>query len=268
MAIVRTSKYPHPVAAGSTPVPAATRSAGAAGIATDLRVRIRRRPDAGLKAEASLSTEPASLPETSSQPIARSEPDTVSAPNPPKRRRGHATRDENGKWQPTGNYRIGFCMPPVHGQFKGKPGPGRPKGTKSQDSLMREMLEAKRKVRVDGRTRSRANRELINEMQLKLAFDKNLKAILSLQAEAKRLYPERDSAETTAVPPMADIRDMDRQLMAMVSGLMGIGEALPALDLVGTPADLPADNAGDTEPWEDEQDWDAPDEPEEPSDGQ
>ena len=59
------------------------------------------------------------------------------------RRRGHATKDENGKWQPTAPYPNGFARTPADTRFKpgGKGGPGRPKGSVSHDALMQKHLK-------------------------------------------------------------------------------------------------------------------------------
>lgn len=57
------------------------------------------------------------------------------------------------KNQPTGDHAAGYGRPPVKHQFQpgNKGGPGRPKGSKSQDTLLREELAAKQSVR-EGRT--------------------------------------------------------------------------------------------------------------------
>jgi len=67
---------------------------------------------------------------------------SASGTAPPKQKRGHARKDARGKWQPTGDYDVGFGKPPKAHRFDGtKPGPGRPKESRSQDSYLREELE-------------------------------------------------------------------------------------------------------------------------------
>ena len=98
-------------------------------------------------------------------PPAVAEPSSPPLPPPPSPspQRGHATRDESGKWQATGDYDVGYCRPPEATRFKkgGKPGPGRPKGSVSHDTMVRRALDAKQTIRIDGKEKKLSRRELV-----------------------------------------------------------------------------------------------------------
>jgi len=99
----------------------------------------RRRAATGVDAE------PEPIVPDPVHPLAAEEPqpDPLGEPAPkPGQRRGHARRNADGKFEPTGDYPAGFARPPVHTRFDGsKPGPGRPKGLRSQASYLREALD-------------------------------------------------------------------------------------------------------------------------------
>ena len=96
------------------------------------------------------------------------------------------------KRQPTGDYLTGNCRPPVSGQFKpGNPGgPGRPPKSRNQDTIIREQLEEKRPLTIDGKIKNLSQREILPMMLMKAAMGGELRAIKILLDEAARLFPE------------------------------------------------------------------------------
>jgi hypothetical protein len=126
-------------------------------------------------------------------PVEPPEPQPAETPpllEPQKRRRGHAVRNAAGKWQPTGP--DGFANPPEDNKFKKNcaPGPGRPKGSHTHDTLLKRQLEKKRKVRLEGKDRSITTRELLLATTVKDAVEgKDRNARKYLLAEMQRLYP-------------------------------------------------------------------------------
>jgi hypothetical protein len=116
------------------------------------------------------------------------------------------------KRQPTGDYPVGWCRAPAKHRFNGKPGPGRPKGSVSQDKLMRKHLNQKRKVKVDGKELKVSMRELliITAFKQALAGKKELGGLLS---EAFRLFPDERSIQNVAaeggVPSAVDQQILD-----------------------------------------------------------
>lgn len=114
-----------------------------------------------------------------------------------KKQRGHAVRDEDGKYQPTADYPSGFARPPEHSRFKpgGKGGPGRPKGAVSHDKLLAKHLQEKREVTIGGKRQRITNRELLIISTLKSALegkDKHARAYALAQTE--RLFRDQESA--------------------------------------------------------------------------
>lgn len=119
----------------------------------------------------------------------------------PRKRRGHAVKGENGKWQPTGDYESGFARGPKNGQFqKGcPPGPGRTPGSKSHDTLSRKQLDSKRDVTVGGRRKKVSQREIILMRTYNDAVEgKDKKAREYALKEMDRLYPTQDASESAA----------------------------------------------------------------------
>lgn len=134
------------------------------------------------------------------------QPDVPVAP----RRRGHATKDENGKWQPTAPYPNGFAKAPPDTQFKpgGKGGPGRPKGSVSHDALMQKHLKQKREVSVGGRRQKVATRELLVMSMVKAALEgKDKHARSYALASSERLYPSREVNDNGATAPALSASD-------------------------------------------------------------
>jgi hypothetical protein len=117
------------------------------------------------------------------------------------KRRGHAVKDEDGKWQPTGDYGHGFARTPEHSRFKpgGKGGPGRPKGSVSHDKLLAKHLSQKREVSLNGRRQQLTARELLIMTTVKAALegkDKHARAYVLAQNE--RLFRSQENAEDLA----------------------------------------------------------------------
>ena len=119
----------------------------------------------------------------------------------PKRRRGHAKKGADGKWQPTAGYPNGFARTSEENRFKPgcKPGPGRPKGSLSHDTMMKQALEKKRPIRIDGKERNVSTRELIILTTVKDAVEgKDRNARKHALAEMQRLYPADNTPHSTA----------------------------------------------------------------------
>ena len=156
-------------------------------------------------------TRPPSTTSTSSVPVRQADPSDPVTPlksAAPKQRRGHATKDVNGKSQPTGDYSVGWCRPPEQTQFrKGcKPGPGRPKGSLSHDTLLKRQLDQKQLVRINGREKNLSLRELIVTRAVMAAVEgKDRDARKYVLAESARLYATLDNTADVG----ADGRDLN-----------------------------------------------------------
>ena len=134
--------------------------------------------------------------------------------SPAPRTRGHAQKDDSGKWQPTGEYEVGFSRAPPDHRFKkgGAGGPGRPKGSRSHDSILREALSEKRPVRIDGRECNLPLRKLILMKTVKDAAEgKDRHARKYVLDESARLFPEREAARATK---STDLNESDALSMA------------------------------------------------------
>ena len=176
----------------------------------------------------------------------------------PRRRRGHATKDANGKWQPAGDYQHGFAKPPREHQFDGsKPGPGRPKGSGSQADVIRDELSAVHEITVNGVRKKVQSRQLAVKMLVKRALEKQqFKDLMALIELARQHFPELPAAE--AKDPVFGMSQNDRELLAQLFAGLDLGEAIPEAGSPLSDAMLPADPAGPPdETWEDE-DWDQP----------
>ncbi len=145
-----------------------------------------------------------------SLPLAEAPDPTTPDRSPPQQRRGHATKDDAGKWQPTSDYLSGFAKPPVEHQFKpgGKAGPGRPKGSVSHDALMQKHLKQKREVSVGGRRQKLSTRELLVMSTVKAALEgKDKHARTYALASSERLYPSREVSDNAAATPAISASD-------------------------------------------------------------
>ena len=160
---------------------------------------------------------------------------TVAAPAPPPtatilepaptRRRGHAIKNAQGKFLPTGEG-VGFASPPKEHRFNGKPGPGRPKASLSHDAMVRKHLERKRKVRIDGKEKSVSLRELLIMTAHKQALEGKIKALTETLADSARLYPDLQSSSRNGGPPT--LSAADRQLLDEHLSGLGLGEVPPS----------------------------------------
>lgn len=120
----------------------------------------------------------------------KNEPQTPLSPKPGEK------RSDRQKRQPIGDHKVGYCRPPVEHQFKGRPGPGRPRGSLSHDTIMRRNLAQTRKVKIDGKVKVMPMREYLVMTQIKLAAEGKLAALKLILAESARLYPDRPVVET------------------------------------------------------------------------
>lgn len=135
------------------------------------------------------------------------------APATAKSRKRRPTRE---KRQPTGDYERGYCRPPVEHQFKGKPGPGRPKGSLSHDAIVRRHYDQKRKIKVYGEEKLVPVRELIVMTHVKQALEGKLNPLKEAMAESARLYPhpQTTQAESDATSLSAAEQELIDALIA------------------------------------------------------
>lgn len=146
----------------------------------------------------------------------------------PARRRGVANQDENGKWQPAGDYEVGFAKPPVKHQFKADNpgGPGRPKGSRSQDSIEREKLNCKQLVTIGGRTKKVPRRELAVDIYHKKALEERDPRMLAhLIDRAGHLFP--DTAADSVQRSVLGDSGLDEMVLKAFFASLAMGEANP-----------------------------------------
>ena len=131
------------------------------------------------------------------------------------------------KRQPTGDYTVGYARPPVHSQFvPGNRGGGRKKGSKSQATIMRKELDAKKMVRIDGRSVKLSQRELAMKMFTKKAFENSDPKLLKLVLDyADKLFPEKEDSGSAA-NPLGDAR-LDQQILGELLASLAMGEVDP-----------------------------------------
>lgn len=155
------------------------------------------------------------------------------------------------KKQPTGDYPKGYCRPPVETRFDGtKPGPGRPRGAVSQDTLLKKHLTQVRPVAIEGKQTKLQVRELVLMLRVKEALSGNRRSADYVLAEAARLFSERvATAEHGSPLAWRDIDEHDRAILeafqaALLAGARGSEEEGddPAND------DEEGDNPDDLEP--------------------
>lgn len=177
---------------------------------------------------------------------------------PPKRKRGHAQKDERGKYMPTGDYPVGFGRAPVKNQFDGsRPGPGRPKGSRSQASIEREELQKKREITENGVRIKLSHRELATKITVKNALEKqNRHDLREVMEMARRHFPEIQTNDEAALP--FGNAGLDQAILAQFFASLQLGE--PATDVTDPFADAAFAPGGGTAPdaaWG-EGDWAAP----------
>jgi hypothetical protein len=126
------------------------------------------------------------------------------------------------KKKPTGDYDVGFCKTPIESRFKvGNPGgPGRKRGSLSQDTYLRKELDEKRTLRINGRERRLSTRELATKLLIEAALKKQeIKHLELVVAHARRLFPDAAPVDVhdAALPDAAFDEDILRQLFAGLS---------------------------------------------------
>ena len=128
-------------------------------------------------------------------PAPRPSPAAPSLEPAPTRRRGHAVKNAQGKFMPTGEG-VGFASPPKEHRFNGKPGPGRPKNTLSYDTLIRKHLTKKRQIRAEGKDCVVSTAELIMMATIKDAAEgKGRDARRFALAEIARAFPAQNDSQ-------------------------------------------------------------------------
>jgi hypothetical protein len=208
-----------------------------------------------------IAPRPRTRPGTPAPPAAAPVPTTPPEPAAPQPKTIIVEVRGKKKRRATGDHKGGWCRPPEENQFKKgcKPGPGRQKGSKSQDSLMRAEFLAKQSVREGGVSKKYAKRVLIAKMTINGPIEKrNSKELFALNAEARRLFPEEaaDAGEREAYDAEAD-----RQAVQQLLGHLQFGEPNPdggdpLADMATGGPDLGPDSEGGA--WS-EGDWDADD---------
>lgn len=165
------------------------------------------------------------------------------------------------KRRATGSHEEGWCKAPVKNQFReGNKGGGRPRGSKSQDTLLKAELDAKQSVKVGGRNRNVAKRVLIAKLLVNGALEKrDHRQLVQVNAEARRLYPEQiaEPGAHQAYNPAAD-RQALQQLLAQLALGEPIAEGADPLEDVAIGGPDLGEASGD-DAWE-EGDWNAVDE--------
>lgn len=154
------------------------------------RSNSKDRPPAANVAPAAPAPTPAPLPQSGVEPRTPG-------------RRGHARRGDDGKWLPAGDYDVGFAKPPPETQFNSdsKRSPGRPKGSISQDALLKRTLEEKHTVRKDGKVRKMSARELaVKRVVLAALEGKDKDARKYVLTQAVRLFVAADERAAERTP--------------------------------------------------------------------
>ncbi|HTO81790.1 MAG TPA: DUF5681 domain-containing protein [Methylomirabilota bacterium] len=105
-----------------------------------------------------------------------------------------------------GDYQIGYGKPPKAHQFqKGKSGnpKGRPKGARSNATIVGELLDVKSTIKVEGRQRKMSHREIAYLAQVQKAVRGDLKALQALErhdpmAKVAEVEPQEAARDLTA----------------------------------------------------------------------
>lgn len=155
------------------------------------------------------------------------------------------------KRQPRGDYPVGYARPPVDGQFKANNpgGPGRPKGSRSQDSILRKELETRQTIRIAGRGVKLSQRELAVKILIRKAFEKSdTKLLLQIIQYGQQLFPEVN--QTDPAVSVAGNSARDQQVLRDLFDGLSLGEPDPdnpdPFAGIGAPlADLTADYDAD-----------------------
>jgi len=94
------------------------------------------------------------------------------------------------------SYDVGYKRPPKHSQFKkgNKQGKGRPRGSRNMKSIVRDVLEDKIPVKINGKTRKVSPVELGLRQLVRKANAGDLKAISQVLTLGERYSPPDDDA--------------------------------------------------------------------------
>ncbi|ALR19786.1 DUF5681 domain-containing protein [Sphingobium baderi] len=92
------------------------------------------------------------------------------------------------------SYEVGYRKPPRHSQFKSgnKHGKGRPRGSRNMKSIVRDVLEDKIPVKINGKTRKVSPVELGLRQLVRKANAGDLKAISQVLTLGERYSPPDD----------------------------------------------------------------------------
>lgn len=116
-----------------------------------------------------------------------------------------------------GNDEGGYGNPPVSHQFTGKPGPGRPKGSKSIDGALRKTF-SKKVVRVD----KNGKRSFINapEALAERALELGLKGPLVANVEARKLAESHGPQDNEIKIDLSKFTDAELQMYGYLANKM------------------------------------------------
>ncbi len=219
---------------------------------------------------------PAAMPDTASnQPPAAADghlesqhprTDAVQASATRKNSNAQAKRPGREKREIVGDYLVGFGRPPKN-QFKpgNKGGPGRPPGSKSQNSLLRAEFDRKHPVKEGGKTIKTSARQLISRLVVTGPItSRDHRDLAKLNALARDLYPDpvSDTAVAEAYDPALDQFVLQHLFASLQLGQENAPGSDPLADRATGRTDVGQSVGGDA--W-DEGDWDG--DPEEVSDG-
>jgi hypothetical protein len=127
--------------------------------------------------------------------------------------------------------------PPVEHQFKkgNKGGPGRPKGSKNHTTVMKELFEKKRTVRIDGVERVATQHEILAQLRFKQALEGKEKPLAQLLGEAARLYPANDPGEAGSGAAAIPLSPAEQMILDQMLETMG----LPPMAIANLPGSKP-----------------------------
>lgn len=184
------------------------------------------------------------------------------------RKRSNAQTKRSGleKREIVGDYLVGFGRPPTENQFKlnNKGGPGRPAGSKSQNSLLRAEFDRKHHVKEGGKTVKTSARQLISRLVVTGPItSRDHRDLAKLNALARDLYPDpvSDTAVAEAYDPALDQFVLQHLFASLQLGQENASGSDPLADRATGRTDVGQSVGGDA--W-DEGDWDG--DPEEASD--
>jgi len=214
----------------------------------------RKRPVPPVSAPPSeLPADPIGEPQPAQQP-----PATTNDSPTRKPKKARKTRAKREKRIIKGDHPVGYGRPPVEHQFKerNKGGPGRPRGSKSQNTLLRAELDRKHTVREGGKTIRTSSRELITRLAVTEAITRrNHKELVKFIDLSLHLYP--DPVSENEVGEAYDPA-FDQEMLQNLFASLQLGEAAaqgidPLADRATGRPDLGQSNGSDA--W-DEGDWD------------